>query len=133
MRIPASDVSAEAAGRCARNTHLPVTPHPCRAPLYRADRVCLICNSQLEAKLNSRIRPVYESVSSISFKEDLRSCPHRSALLRCVPRSSMVLCILSAHCELNLELEQLSSRFFEAQAVVSAVASWYEVWKEAGF
>ena len=47
MRIPlASDVSVQAAGRGARTPHLPVTPRSCCATLYRADRLCLIYDSQ---------------------------------------------------------------------------------------
>lgn len=55
MRIPlASDVSVQAADRCARNTHLPVTPKSCCATLYRADRVCLICDSH-KAPVRSKV------------------------------------------------------------------------------
>ena len=55
MRIPlASDVSVQAAGRGARTPHLPATPRSCCATLYRADRVCLICEFQT-APVGSKI------------------------------------------------------------------------------
>lgn len=55
MRIPlASEASVQAAGRRARNTHLPVTPKSCCATLYRADRVCLICDSH-KAAVGSKV------------------------------------------------------------------------------
>ncbi len=54
MRIPAADVSVQAAGRRACNAHLPVTPKSSRASLYRADRACLICDSH-KAPVGSKV------------------------------------------------------------------------------